>query len=50
MERRTMLGFSLATLVGSTSLGEPAGAATPASAGARCGRAVTMTVGRTGSV
>ncbi|MBB3348033.1 cupin domain-containing protein [Sphingomonas sp. BK069] len=29
-----MLGFSLATLVGSTSLGEPAGAATPASAGA----------------
>ncbi|MBB3473886.1 hypothetical protein [Sphingomonas sp. BK345] len=49
MERRTMLGFSLATLVGSTSLGEPAGAATPASAGA-VRAAVTMTVGRTGSV
>ncbi|MBW6527979.1 cupin domain-containing protein [Sphingomonas sp. RHCKR7] len=33
MERRTMLGLPLATLVGSTSLGEPAGAATPATAG-----------------
>lgn len=29
MERRTMLGFSLATLVGSTSLAESAGATTP---------------------